>query len=170
MHLAYFAITWKKLCLALCLISHMTKAENQTLGFFQVFRTASAPVGSVAASAEGPESDHCGQDEKCFLGRQGPREWWNLLAGLVMRCFPKKVGQSCNPHKGWYSLPQGEDCFIQVLHPYWQRNRTYWHREGPVGGQLSLGPVWLKRLEALAEVCEAKNGVRTWIIFCFRTE
>lgn len=104
----------------------MTQAENHTIGFFQVFRAASASVGSVAASAKGPESDdQYGQNGKQSLGRQGTRECWNLLAGLVMSCFPKKVGQSCNPHKGWYSLPQGEDCFIQVLHPYWQRNRTY---------------------------------------------
>jgi len=72
------------------------------------------------------------------LGEQGTRELWNVATELVLRCFPKKVGQSCYPHKDWYDLLQGEDCFTWALHPHWQGNRAYWHRE-VVGGQLSLG-------------------------------
>lgn len=34
----------------------------------------------------------------------------------------------------------------------------------------SLGQVWLKRLEALAEVCEAKHGVRILNFLCYRVE
>lgn len=84
-----------------------------------------------ASTKGGPETDSVGrlrQEEKLqrnrFLGEQGTRELRNLLAGLVLRCFPKKVGQSGDPHKDWYSLPQGEDCFTRALHPYWQRSRA----------------------------------------------
>lgn len=171
---AYLAITGK-IYLPSCLISWTRKCWKITPPFLLPLLTVASPSLGLAAaySEEGPERDsQCGQGEawrklprNCFLGEQGTRELWNVLTGLMLRCFPKKVGQSCHPHNDWYSLPQGEDCSTHALHPYWQRNGAYWHREGLVGGQLSLGQVWLKRLEALAEVCEAKNGVRILSLF-----
>lgn len=72
-----------------------------------MFTTASMSLGSVGASTKGGlETDRVGrlrQEEKLqrnhFLGEQGTRELRDLLAGLVLRCFPKKVGQPGNPHK-----------------------------------------------------------------------
>lgn len=86
---------------------------------------ASTSSGLAAAHSGGPERDRQGEAQRG--GCQGIASGVNRTQGgsgmcsqdlcCAWRCFPKKGGQPCHPHKGWCSFLQGEDCFPQPLHP-----------------------------------------------------
>lgn len=74
----------------------------------------------------GPERDRQGEAQRG--GCQGIASGVNRKQGgsgicsqdfcCAWRCFPKKGGQLCHPHKSWCSFLQGKDCFPQPLHPH----------------------------------------------------
>lgn len=165
-----------KTYLASCLISQTPKRWEHHPGVFSPVATAaSTSSGSAAAHSEGGPERHgqCRQGEAQgkvlgWTGNDGTLECAHRTCAEVLS---KQSGSVVPPAQRLVQPPTESRVFYTGAPPVLAEKRGLLARGRTTWWSALLRRVWLKRLEALAEVCEAKTGVGILMFLCcYRVE